>query len=236
MRNVNIHLFKLPTLRVCAIILGLASITLSSCSAQRGKRLKDKSIKEWESFEFQEVKKSSDDEAEKWIIYSRKIKGTDFLEYKIEGLVDSPPDALIPWFKQDIYSLASGSNDKKYPVYDIVEDNKDSLLTYVIHNEPFPLKDTEMSVRYIFSTKEDGSAEIEWHEVWGEGQVQPVKKLKRVEAFRGSWNVSPSLSNSFKAVNVVKFNPLKMPSWLYEPMIFKFLKDGLKGYRTANSN
>ena len=158
-----------------------------------------------------------------------------FLEYKIEGDIESYPKACVASFKQDLYSLANGSNIKKYPTYEIVEESKENLLTYVIHNESFPFKDTEMSVRYLFFNDEDGETGVRWHEAWKDCQVKPSKKLNRVETFRGSWNFYPSAKNSCHAVNSVQFDPKKMPLWLVEPMVFKFLKNGLENLRETTT-
>jgi hypothetical protein len=108
-----------------------------------------------------------------------------------------------------------------------------SLLTYVIHNEPFPLKDTEMSVRYTFLAKENGSTGVSWHEAWNESNVAPSKKLSRVEIFRGSWDFSVVDTNSCQALTSVQFNPKKIPRWFYQPMVFKFLREGFNDLRLS---
>ncbi len=235
MKSINIQQHKLSSLWAYIIILGVISMTFSSCSTHRAIRLRNKSIKEWESFEFQEIKKSSDSDAVKWAIYSRKIKGSNFLEYKIEGNIESTPNKCITIFRQDIHNQANDLQNKKYPTYNIIYESSDSLLTYVVHNEPFPLKDTEMSVKYFFSNLEDGSAGVSWHEAWDESNVQPSKKLNRVETFRGSWSFIPSSNNSSQATNSVRFDPKNMPLWLVEPMVFNFLKNGLKDIRASTS-
>ena len=235
MENFNILQKKLSILWICTIAFGVASMTLSSCSTQRATQLRDKSIKEWESFEFQEIKKSSNGELGKWAIYSRKIKGTNLSEYKIEGDIEASPKACVAAFKQEIHNQAGDLENKKYPTYEIVREFGDSLLTYVIHNEPFPLKDTEMSVMYIFSNDEDGTTGVTWHEAWDKSQVQPSTKLNRVETFRGEWNFAPTSSNTNRAVNSVQFDPKGMPLWLVKPMVMKFLKNGLEDIREATS-
>jgi len=163
-----------------------------------------------------------------WAIYTRKIVGTDFLEYKIEGGIKSSPKVCVAAFKQDLQNQAADPKSKKFPTYQITNESKDCLLTYVIHKEPFPLKDTEMSVRYTFFNDEDGSAGVRWKEAWNECDVQPSKKLNRIETFRGSWKFSPTSNNSCQAATSVQFDPKKMPLWLVEPMVFKFLKGGLE--------
>lgn len=235
MRNRITHQYKLSVLCVYTIILGIASLTFSSCSTHRAIRLRNKSIKEWSAYQFEEIKKSPDSEGEKWTIYSRKIKGTNFSEFKIEGNIEASPKTCVVIFRQDIQNQAADLKNKKYPTYDIVSESKDSLLTYVIHNEPFPLKDTEMSVRYIFFNDEDGSAGVTWHEAWNESQVQLSKKFSRVKTFRGSWSFTPVSSNSCYASNSVQFDPKGIPLWLVKPMVIKFLKNGLESIREARS-
>ena len=170
-----------------------------------------------------------------WIIYSRKVAGTNFLEYKIEGTVPSSPAACLASFKQDLYDQAAGKEKKKYPTYDIVEESAESILTYVIHKEPFPLKNTEMSIRYSFFKHPDGSTEVSWHEAWEACKAEPSKKLSRVQTFRGSWHFTPTEDGTCQAVNSVQFDLKKMPLWLAEPMVLKFLKGGLKDIR-ENTN
>lgn len=180
------------------------------------------------------VKQDKSDEPS-WIIYSRKIAGTNFLEYKIEGEVQLSPEACLASFKQDLHEQAAGKEKKKYPIYDIVEESAESLLTYVIHKEPFPLKNTEMSIRYTFFKHSDGSTEVSWHEAWEECRAEPSKKLSRVQTFRGSWHFTPTGDGTCQAVNSVQFDLKKMPLWLAEPMVLKFLKGGLKDIR-KNTN
>lgn len=235
MRNGIIHQYNLSVLCVYTIILGVASLTFSSCSTHRAIRLRNKSIKEWSAYRFEEIKKSPDSEGEKWTIYSRKIKGTNFSEFKIEGDIEASPKTCVAIFRQDIQNQAADLKNKKYPTYEIVSESKDSLLTYVIHNEPFPLKDTEMSVKYIFFNDEDGTTGVTWNEAWNESQVQLSKKFNRVETFRGSWSFVPNSGNSCQATNSVQFDPKGMPLWLVKPMVVKFLKNGLKSIREAKS-
>lgn len=200
-------------------IIALA-FTAQSCVSARAKI-----TSEWK------VAKSAKSDEATWAIYSRKIAGTNFLEYKIEGAVSANPEACITSFRDDIHALADSPTNKKYPVYEIVKESEDSLLIYVIHREPFPLNNTEMSVRYLFFGNEDSSTGVRWHEAWEECPIQPSKKLNRVQSFRGSWDFSPSSSQASKAVNSVRFDPKKMPLWLVEPMVFNFLKKGLRDIR-----
>lgn len=211
----------------------MTSLTFSGCSTHRAIRLKKKSIKEWRVYRLEEIKKSSANEDENWTIYSRKIKGTNFSEYKIEGNIETAPKACIAVFKQEILNQAADLENKKYPTYEIVSESKDSLLTYVIHNEPFPLKDTEMSVKYQVFNGGNGSTAVTWHEAWDESQVQLSKKLSRVETFRGSWSFTPTSSHSCQATNSVQFDTKGMPLWLVKPMVIKFLKNGLENIREA---
>ncbi|MEO9871776.1 SRPBCC family protein [Ekhidna sp.] len=170
-----------------------------------------------------------------WKAYSRKLAGTSFIEYKIEGNVASTPDSCFIWFKRDIHELAEGSKSKKYPTYEIVHESGDSLVTYVVHNEPYPLKDTEMSVRYVYFNHDSGAKDVKWREAWNERFIEPSKKLNRVETFRGSWTFSPTPSGSTVAVTTVQFDPKNMPRSLVEPMVIKFLRDGLEDIRKRNS-
>lgn len=122
------------------------------------------------------------------------------------------------------------------PTYDIVSESKDSLLIYLIHKEPFPLKDTEMSTRYIFSNVEKGTTGVTWAEAWDESEIEPSKKLSRVETFRGSWSFAATSDNSCQATSSVQFDPKNMPMWLVEPMVNNLLIDGLEDMREMTSD
>lgn len=218
----------------CMILL--TSTVLSSCSIHRINRLKNRSYKEWKTFQWTEIKRSSDEEAIDWTIYSRKVKGTNLREYKIEGEIGSSPETCIAKFRQEIHEQANSLGNKKYPTYKIISESADSLLTYAIHNEPFPLKDTEMSVQYVFSTKENGDTEVIWKESWDEYPIEVSKKLNRVEIFRGSWQFEKVSENHLRAINIVQFDPKGTPRWLFQPMVLNFLRKGLESFRDKPIN
>lgn len=207
------------------------AVSFQNCVSPR-----ERSIAEWEERQWKIVKTDKNEEPA-WIIYSRKLGNTNFLEYKIEGEVRSSPIACISSFKKDIHNLADDPDNKKYPLYQIIQESKDSLLTYVIHKEPFPFKNTEMSVRYLFSRSTDKNTEkVKWKEAWDDVSIPPPsKKLSRVETFRGGWHFSITPTNSSLAVNSVQFDPKKMPLWLIKPMVVKFLVEGLENIREMTS-
>jgi hypothetical protein len=220
------HLNK--TISFCIFAIVVYS-TISCSSTQKINSLEDKT-QAWKIVKVDKSDKPS------WTIYTQKIAGTNYLEYKIEGEINSSPEDCISSFKQDIYNQAADPKNKKYPTYEIVEESDDNLLTYVIHNEIFPIKNTEMSIRYQFLNSETGSTGVTWKESWDEESVPPVtRRLSRVQSFRGSWDFSPISSTHSKAINTVKFDPKKMPLWLVEPMVYKFLKKGLKDIRNMTS-
>lgn len=224
-KNISIPGFSL----IFAVVL--IGFSLKSCISSR-----DLSIKEWEKRQWQLIKVDKNDEPT-WKVHKRELVGTNLMEYKIEGDIKSSPRECISAFKQDIRNQANDLKNKKYPVYEIVDESKDSLLTYVIHKEPFPFKNTEMSVRYYFvHDSESNFEEVRWKETWEESSVPPPsKKLSRVQIFRGSWRFLPILNNQSRAVNIVQFNPKKMPQWLVTPMVTKFLRKGLDYIRETTS-
>ena len=210
-------------------IIGLLALTCASCSSSWNLTSSEIDNQGWK------VVKVDKAENPAWIISTRNEVGTNFLEYKIEGDIDATTEACIAAFKKDILNQAAHLKNKKYPTYEIVSESSDSLLTYVIHHEPFPLKDTEMSIMYFFSNDEDGTTGVTWHEAWDVNPVPPSKKLSRVKTFRGSWSFAPTSSHANLAVNSVQFDPKGMPLWLVKPMVMKFLKNGLEDIRGATS-
>jgi len=226
---------KTSQLFVISLFFFLASFHFLGCSVHRTKKLNNEMIKESSVFDFKKIKQSPDSGSEKWNIYSRKIRNSNFLEYKIEGNIKSSPKACVTVFRKDIYKQAKDPDNKKYPTYNIVYDSVNSLLTYVIHKEPFPLKNTEMSVRYTFiqECNDSNIQNVKWEEAWDEAMVPALsKKFNRVETFRGAWSFTSTAGNTCSAVNSVQFNPKKMPMWLVEPMVVQFLVKGLGDLRS----
>jgi hypothetical protein len=213
-------------------LLVLVMVSQQSCAS--GIAARNRSINNWEENEWKLVK-ADKDENHAWEIFTRRLAGTTFIEYRIEGNIGASPTACLAAFRQDIYRHTDESMRKKYPIYKITEESEKGLLTYVIHNEPFPLKDTEMRVSYSFSKKEDGSTEVKWNESWEDCPINASKKVKRIETFRGSWHFTPKTKNSCKGLKTVQFDPKKMPRWLFEPMVVTFLKDGLKEVKAIAS-
>lgn len=197
-----------------------------------GRNLSQKITPLKENYQGWKIVKQDKSDPPSWIISTRRIIGTNLLEYKIEGGMNLSPKACLIAFIQDLHKQAG---NKKYPTYEISEEPEESLLTYVIHNEPFPFKDTEMSVRYQFFSEEDGSTGVRWHEAWDDCPVEPSRKLNRVETFRGALHCTPTSNNSCHAVKSVQFDPKKMPLWLIEPMVFNFLRAGLEDLRAMTS-
>ena len=234
-RNAFGYHCNLASFYVTTIVLGIGAATFSSCTTQRAILLRNKSIKEWSFYQLEEVKKSTEGKGEQWTIYSRKIKGTNFFEYKIEGDIDASPETCLLAFKQDMLNKSKDLKNKKYPTYEIVSGTPDSLLTYIIHHEPFPFKDTEMSLRYVFYNNVDGSTGVAWHEAWNECQVSPSKKLSRVKSFRGAWQFTSTSDNSCLSSNSIEFDPNGMPQWLFKPMVMRMLKNGLASLREMSA-
>ncbi len=204
-----------------------------SCTTERAIRLRNKSIEEWQSHQFQELKRSHVSSKDEWLISSRKLKTGNFIEFKIEGEINTTPELCKNAFIKDIFKQSTKLKNRKYPVYNITKNSKDSLMTYVIHNEAFPFKNTEMSILYTFEKNESKNQIISWREAWDISKIPTNKNLSRVETFRGSWNFIGLPDGSTFAVNTVQFDPKRMPAWLYRPMVISFLKNGLKDIRKS---
>lgn len=202
------------------LVLGCSILLITSCRSS-------KETSDWR------IVKSYGQSEDDWVISARSVAGTSMLEYKIEGEVPETPLNAIDDFRQEIIDLAS-EEQKKYPVYDLLVESDDKLVTYVIHNEPFIFKDTEMAVGYVFYDDEVGHAGVKWKEAWSVCPTPESKKLKRVEIFRGSWEFSPASDSSSHALNSVQFDPKNVPMWLAEPMVLKFLINGMEERRSQD--
>lgn len=223
-----LNYLKKPKILILLVFTAL-TMAFQSCLPTR-----ERNIREWEKGEWSVVKVDKSDDPS-WLIYTRKVRGSNFTEYKIEGFVQSSPHACFDAFREELYEQASDTNNRKYPTYEISEESEEGLLAYVIHNEPFPLKNTEMSVRYLFSFDQRGSVMVKWHEAWEESKMPVSRRLSRVETFRGSWLFTPYGENVCEAINIVSFDPKGMPAWMVRPMVVKFLLKGLKNLRSRTS-
>jgi len=194
--------------------------TMESCSSTRNIN----TLKEKEKMEWKEVKVDKKNDKPSWKIYTRELVDENLYEYKIEGDINATQKECISSFREDIYNQASNPKNKKYPTYNILNDSEDSMLTYVIHNELFILKNTEMRVQYTFFTDNENNTEgVKWIEAWNDDLAPPLsKKLSRVESFRGAWHFLKNSNNKSKAINTVQVNPKGMPLWLVKPMVTKF--------------
>ncbi|NQX96360.1 MAG: hypothetical protein HRT73_00570 [Flavobacteriales bacterium] len=213
-------------------ILIIMLYTVGACNSSKSISPSEEENKGWEI-----VKVDKKNDKPTWEIYSRKLVGTNTYEYKIEGDIESSPKSCVSSFRKDIYNQSNNPNNKKYPTYNILNESKDTLLTYVIHNEPFIFKDTEMRVRYTFFKDFENNIEgVKWKEAWKEDLApSPSKKLSRVQHFRGSWSFLKTSSSHSKAVNIIQFDPKGMPMWLVRPMVMSFLRKGLENLRVMTS-
>lgn len=206
--------------------IGMMLCATVACNSSKGISSSGEVYKQWEIVK---IDKKNDDPT--WIIYSRNEYGTNIYDFKIEGNIDITPKAYVNSFKQDIIGLSNDSKkdpDYEYITYKIINESENSISIYAIHNEPFPLKDTEMNITYIFYSDSNGIMAVRWKETWDEYPVKPSKNLNRIESFRGSRTFCHTSTSSYKALSSVQFDMKGMPLWLAKPMIVKFLKRGLK--------
>lgn len=214
--------------------ISLISVTIIALILQSCGSTKNQSIREWEKHEWKIAKEDKNTKPE-WTIRRRKIRNSAFWEYRIEGKISASPKEGTTWYREEIHKLAKGGNSKKYPTYKILNKSGDDVLTYMIYNEPFPFKNTEMCVRYVFEDMENGIRRIVWKEAWNDYEKHPNKKLKRVESFRGSIKLSSHDGEMTQFVQTVQFDPKGMPKWLVNPMVTKFLKKELEKFRSINT-
>lgn len=215
-------------------LIGMMLYITVACNSSKSISPSEEVDKQWEIVK---IDKKNNDPT--WIIYSRKEYGTNIYDFKIEGNIDITPKAYVNSFKQDIIGLSNDpkkDTDYEYITYKIVNESENSISIYAIHNEPFPLKDTEMNITYTFYSDSNGIMAVRWKETWNEYPVKPSKKLSRVESFRGSRTFRHASASSYKAVSSVQFDLKGMPLWLAKPMIVKFLKRGLNDMRELKSN
>ncbi|MCF8451068.1 MAG: hypothetical protein K9G49_14440 [Taibaiella sp.] len=218
---------NLKKLRLLGFI-GSMALSIVSCSSSRIANQTDVDQQGWK------VVKADKSENPTWVIFRRNEEGSSFYEYKIEGLVEASPENCIASFKQDLYDLSNGVKvdaDYKYPTYKILSESSDTIVVYAIHKEPFPLKNTEMCIKYTFDYVKNGNARVQWQEAWADFPLEPSKKLNRIDTFRGSWTFTSTESDVYKASNTVQFDLKAAPIWFAQPMVNKFLVKGYKNFK-----
>jgi len=219
--TLKLFVFKRIINLFAAIILLILAFSIG-CSPQ--KKLSTTEKNSWQ------IVKQDKDKKKGWKLFSRIANGSDFLEFKVEGNIESSPTACIGAVKEKLVNNAKYTDDG-LPI-EILSETENELLTYSISKMPFLFKNREMCERYVFFKDESGAEGVQWKEAWEECPVPASKKLIRMPIIRGSWTFSPSEANHCQAVYTVQFDPGgKIPAGMVNKMAGNFLIEELESIR-----
>ncbi len=107
--NQRKHLKKWPRLIILFSLAGMTLVSAIGCSTNRAIRLRNKDLKEWGIYQWSKDKKNSDT-ITGWTIYSRKVKGSKFKEFKITGKISvTSPEVIRRLLEKSETSKSPGS-------------------------------------------------------------------------------------------------------------------------------
>ena len=210
-----------------ALLLFSTISILNACSPQ------NRSIKKWESLEWQRL--ASDGEASSHEIYTRKVKGSPFKEFKIKGIVQASPKEAIAALRyrteqwQEFYAEDQG-------FFEIIESSPHELLVYSVFKLPFPFKARSMCERFFI--EEDtitGTTKITWHQEWE--KAPPEKGIIRMPVAKGSWIFETHGEDESLATYQVYTDPGgRLPGWMYNSTVRKGLPKELEDIGNIAAN
>ncbi len=204
------------------ILLALVGSILFSCTTQRGIRLRNKSIKEWEAYEWKQIKKRPDGQFQNWEAYSKTVKNSRFKAFKIAGIIHATPKEAVEALLYRIIHWQKFYTEKE-AYFDVLENDSNDLLVYSIFKLPFPFKDRSMCERFkIEKNTNSGVYKITWHQEWEKAPAETG--IVRMPIATGSWIFEPKSQNTSKATYEVYTDPGgSLPAWMYNFTVEKGL-------------
>jgi len=202
------------------LLLFSAILILTACSPQH------RSIKKWEAFEWELLQSNGKHLACK--IYSRKVKGSKFREYKAVAEINVSPENAVKALREKNEN-SQKHLDKGIGHVEILNSSANEIVAYSVYNLPFPFKDRAMCERFTFSeNRETGMHRISWKEDWSVGP-KTEKACVRMPIARGSWEFTPVGEDKSKAVYIVHTEPGgAIKPWMVNGTIKKGIPDEFK--------
>lgn len=199
---------KIPIVKSIGILLILALI--QACTSGR-----NKSIKKWEAYEWQEL---SAKEGLFYKIHTRKVKESPFKEFKIKGVVRATPKEAVEALRYRIEHWKEFyTEDEAY--FEVLESDSSKLLVYSVFKLPFPFRDRSMCERFIIEDDTvSGTTKISWGQEWEKAPSE--KNIIRMPVATGSWTFEPHNGDSSMATYQVYTEPGGMlPGWMYNSTV-----------------
>ena len=205
------------------VILSAGAFGLSACVTDRAIQSRNQDIEAWEAYEWQLERNSAAGEQPAWTVYSRKVEGSAFKEFKVEGVIRvSPAEAVRALREKTENSEAYLDEDEGF--IRVLHQTSDEAWVYSVYRMPFPFRDRAMCERFVFaSNAETGAWTITWQEDW-EIEHPETEGVVRMPVARGSWEFTPRGDNQSRAVYIVHTEPGgSLPAWLVNGSIGKEL-------------
>lgn len=173
----------------------------------------------------------SDDPGAGYVIEKRKVAGSDFPTFRLEAILDSPPDVVA---RVAVKNLSDPDYHQDNTEKAILRDDSEGLVvySYIYINTPF------VSDRDIIS-KIDRSYDLETqvHRLsWKAIDEGPPKKdgVIRLDRSEGSWTFSPEAGGKTRAV-YESYTEIAgyIPAWIVNSTMSKTMVQGIEDLRTA---
>lgn len=210
-------------------------ILFTGCSTQRANRLRNKSMKEWASYQWEENEKLANLDRG-WHVYSRKVKDSKFKEFKIEGLINVSPSKAITTLREKTEN-SKLYLDEKEGFVDVLNSAPKELLVYSVYHMPFPFKDRSMCERFTVSIDSiSGVHKISWMEDWTAYTGSTTGTIKMPIA-RGFWLFEPTGEGTSKASYCVHAEPGgHIPAWMVNATVGKGLSKEFESLEDIAAN
>lgn len=189
---------------------------------------RDKSVREWEKYEWRMINGKKTNSLG-GIAYSRKVKGSEFKEFKVVGEIEVTPERAVQVLREKNEN-SEKYLDEKTGYINVLHSTEDELLTYSVYRLPFPFRDRAMCERFLlFEDKEKGIHKIAWKQEWDHAPM-PEKGVIRMPVARGSWEFVPIGSGRSRATYTVYVDPGgNMPAAMFNRIVAKGLPEELRG-------
>ncbi len=173
----------------------------------------------------------NDDASSGYLVQKRVLTGAKFSTYRLEAVVDSPPDIVA---RVAARNLVDPDYHQKNTDKTILRNDSDAIVVYsYIHvNVPF------VSDRDVISRVESSyDIRSRTHRVsWKTSEEGPPRKkgVVRVEHSQGSWTFSPTDEGKTRAVYLSETEIAGyMPGWFVDSTMEKSIVQGIQSLREA---
>ncbi len=162
-----------------------------------------------------------------YVVYKRKPLGSKFVAYRLEAIIDAPPDVVAAAARNDFVDPEA---EQKNIDTTVLRDDADVTVIYSYIHLPL-ISDRDITTRAERSfDPATGTHRISWRAV-NDGPP-PKKGVVRLQKSDGSWVFSPAGEQQTRAVYETHTEVAgAMPAWLVNSMLNKSIVRGIARLR-----